>query len=90
MSDLLIFGVIIFSAILSFAFFNFPKAKLFLGDGGSYLIGWNHLSTFGSPDNLEHNSNIPSFSTFVVCFTIYFLKYFFLLSENFFMKIRTP
>jgi UDP-N-acetylmuramyl pentapeptide phosphotransferase/UDP-N-acetylglucosamine-1-phosphate transferase len=37
--ELLIIGTVFFSGILSFLFFNFPKARMFLGDAGSYLIG---------------------------------------------------
>ena len=35
-SHILIAQIII---LLSFLLFNFPKAKIFLGDSGSYLIG---------------------------------------------------
>jgi UDP-GlcNAc:undecaprenyl-phosphate/decaprenyl-phosphate GlcNAc-1-phosphate transferase len=34
-------NILLFQAIIAFSifFFNFPKAKIFLGDSGSYLIG---------------------------------------------------
>ena len=38
-SDILYISVIIFAALLAFFFFNFPKGKIFLGDGGAYLLG---------------------------------------------------
>jgi UDP-N-acetylmuramyl pentapeptide phosphotransferase/UDP-N-acetylglucosamine-1-phosphate transferase len=57
--DLLVFGIIAFFVILSFALFNFPKAKLFLGDSGSYLIGT--LISYLIIQTSNYNSNIPSF-----------------------------
>jgi len=38
-SELFFLGVSFLSINLSLLFFNFPKARLFLGDSGSYLIG---------------------------------------------------
>lgn len=38
-SELLFLGVSFLAISLSLLFFNFPKARLFLGDSGSYLIG---------------------------------------------------
>jgi len=37
--ELLFLGVAFLALSISLLFFNFPKAKLFLGDSGSYLIG---------------------------------------------------
>ena len=85
--DLLIFGVIIFSAILSFAFFNFPKAKLFLGDGGSYLIGG--LISYLVIQTSNYNSNIPSF--FFCCLLYYlFFEVFFSFIRKFFYENKNP
>jgi UDP-N-acetylmuramyl pentapeptide phosphotransferase/UDP-N-acetylglucosamine-1-phosphate transferase len=38
-SELLFLGTSFLAITLSLLFFNFPKARLFLGDSGSYLIG---------------------------------------------------
>jgi UDP-GlcNAc:undecaprenyl-phosphate GlcNAc-1-phosphate transferase len=85
--DLLIFGIIIFSAILSFAFFNFPKAKLFLGDGGSYLIGG--LISYLVIQTSNYNSNIPSF--FFCCLLYYlFFEVFFSFIRKFFYEKKNP
>ncbi|TDU64647.1 UDP-GlcNAc:undecaprenyl-phosphate GlcNAc-1-phosphate transferase [Prosthecobacter fusiformis] len=38
--DVMIVSVIMAGALSGFLFFNFPPAKIFLGDGGAYLIGF--------------------------------------------------
>jgi len=38
-SDIVYIAAIIFVALLAFFLFNFPKGKIFLGDGGAYLLG---------------------------------------------------
>jgi UDP-N-acetylmuramyl pentapeptide phosphotransferase/UDP-N-acetylglucosamine-1-phosphate transferase len=38
-SDALYIIAILFAALLAFFLFNFPRGKIFLGDGGSYLLG---------------------------------------------------
>jgi UDP-GlcNAc:undecaprenyl-phosphate/decaprenyl-phosphate GlcNAc-1-phosphate transferase len=40
MPDVVILSAVMAGAILGFLFFNFPPAKIFLGDGGAYLIGF--------------------------------------------------
>jgi UDP-N-acetylmuramyl pentapeptide phosphotransferase/UDP-N-acetylglucosamine-1-phosphate transferase len=35
-----ILGMTLIGAILGFFFWNYPKGKIFLGDGGAYLIGF--------------------------------------------------
>jgi UDP-N-acetylmuramyl pentapeptide phosphotransferase/UDP-N-acetylglucosamine-1-phosphate transferase len=85
--DLLIFGAVIFFAILSFAFFNFPKAKLFLGDSGSYLIG--ALISYLVIQTSNYNSNIPSF--FFCCLLYYlFFEVFFSFIRKFFCENKNP
>ena len=84
--DLLIFGVIIFSAILSFAFFNFPKAKLFLGDGGSYLIGG--LISYLAIQTSNYNSNIPSFFFCCVLYYLFFEVFFSFIRKFFYENIN--
>lgn len=38
--DVMIVSVIMAGALSGFLFFNFPPARIFLGDGGAYLIGF--------------------------------------------------
>lgn len=38
-SDIVYIAAIIFAALFAFFLFNFPKGKIFLGDGGAYLLG---------------------------------------------------
>ena len=37
---ILLFNLIIMGAILGFLVFNFPSGKIFLGDGGAYMLGF--------------------------------------------------
>ncbi len=39
-SDVMIASIVMAGALSGFLFFNFPPAKIFLGDGGAYLIGF--------------------------------------------------
>ena len=74
-SIILIFQTII---VLSFLFFNFPKAKIFLGDGGSYLIG----SMIAINTIKTHQIN-PEISSFFYTSVLFYLFY-----EVFFSFIR--
>lgn len=38
--SLMLVGVVTMAATFGFAFFNFPKARMFSGDGGAYLLGY--------------------------------------------------
>jgi UDP-N-acetylmuramyl pentapeptide phosphotransferase/UDP-N-acetylglucosamine-1-phosphate transferase len=38
-SDVVYIAAVIFAALFAFFLFNFPKGKIFLGDGGAYLLG---------------------------------------------------
>jgi UDP-GlcNAc:undecaprenyl-phosphate GlcNAc-1-phosphate transferase len=39
-NDVMIVSIVMAGALSGFLFFNFPPAKIFLGDGGAYLIGF--------------------------------------------------
>jgi UDP-GlcNAc:undecaprenyl-phosphate GlcNAc-1-phosphate transferase len=39
-TELLLINGIIIAALIGFLFFNYPKGKIFLGDGGAYLLGF--------------------------------------------------
>ncbi|WP_217699042.1 MraY family glycosyltransferase [Prosthecobacter debontii] len=40
MPDIMIVSIVMAGALSGFLFFNFPPARIFLGDGGAYLIGF--------------------------------------------------
>ena len=66
--------------ILSFLFFNFPKAKIFLGDSGSYLLG-----TLTTINIIKINNMMPEVSSFYFCILLFYL--FFEVFFSFFRKI---
>ena len=66
--------------LLSFLLFNFPKAKIFLGDSGAYLMGSLIAINVITTNNL--NPDISSFFS-VRYYFIYFLRCFFHFSENY-------
>lgn len=71
-----------FSAILigqmiivsSFLFFNLPKAKIFLGDGGSYLLG--SLIVLNTIKSHELNMSVSPFFFACVVFYVFFEVFF--------------
>ena len=76
-----------FSCILSFLLFNFPRAKLFLGDGGSYLIG--SLISYLIIETSNYNPNISPF--FFSCLLYYlFFEVFFSFLRKFFYDKKNP
>ena len=76
-SFLLISQIII---LLSFLLFNFPNAKIFLGDSGAYLMG----SLVGLNSIITNNLN-PNISSFFFCILLFYL--FFEVFFSFFRKI---
>ena len=66
--------------LISFLLFNFPKAKMFLGDSGSYLFGSLISLNIIITNNL--NSNISSFFFCILLFYLFFEVFF-----SFFRKI---
>ena len=66
--------------LLCFLFFNFPQAKMFLGDSGSYLFG--SLAAL----NVIHTNNLnPQISSFFFCVILFYL--FFEVFFSFFRKL---
>ena len=56
--------------VFSFLLFNFPKAKIFLGDGGSYLLG--SLIALNTIKTYELNISIsPFFYTSILCYLFF-------------------
>ena len=66
--------------LISFLLFNFPKAKMFLGDSGSYLFGTLISLNIITTNNL--NSNISSFFFCILIFYLFFEVFF-----SFFRKV---
>ncbi|MDA9624902.1 glycosyltransferase [Candidatus Pelagibacter bacterium] len=60
--------------LLSFLLFNFPYAKIFLGDGGSYLMG--SLVSFNTIITNNLNPNISSFFFCILLFYLFFEVFF--------------
>ncbi len=70
----------------SFLLFNFPKAKIFLGDSGSYLFG-----SLIAINIIETNNLNPNISSFFFCILLFYL--FFEVFFSFFRKLylkRSP
>ena len=64
--------------LLIFLLFNFPSAKIFMGDGGAYLFG-----TFTALNVIETNNLNPNISSFFLYFIILFIfEVFFSFLEN--------
>ena len=77
------FSVVIIGQIIvlfSFLLFNFPGAKIFLGDSGSYLLG----SLVALNVIITNNLN-PDYSSFFFCILLFYL--FFEVFFSFFRKI---
>ena len=77
------FSVVIIGQIIvlfSFLLFNFPSAKIFLGDSGSYLLG----SLVALNVIITNNLN-PDYSSFFFCILLFYL--FFEVFFSFFRKI---
>lgn len=85
--DLLFIGLFFFSCILSFLFFNFPRARLFLGDGGSYLIG-----SIISYLIIQTSNSHPNISPFFFSCLLYYLFFevLFSFSRKFFFEKKNP
>ena len=76
-SILLIFQIII---LLSFLLFNFPSAKIFLGDSGAYMFG--ALTSLNTIITNNLNSQISSFFFCTLLFYLFFEVFF-----SFFRKL---
>jgi len=64
--------------LLSFLLFNFPNAKIFLGDSGSYLFG-----SLTALNTIMTNNLNPNFSSFFFCILLFYIFF-----EVFFSFIR--
>ena len=66
--------------LLIFLLFNFPSAKIFMGDGGAYL-----LVLFTALNVIETNNLNPNISSFFFCILLFYL--FFEVFFSFFRKL---
>ncbi len=64
--------------LLSFLLFNFPNAKIFLGDSGSYLFG-----SLTALNTIMTNNLNPNYSSFFFCILLFYIFF-----EVFFSFIR--
>ena len=77
LANLLFFQIII---LIIFLIFNFPKARIFLGDGGSYLLG-----AFIAVSAIKTSIENPNISPFFFCILLFYL--FFEVFFSFFRKL---
>ena len=77
LANLLFFGILI---LLVFLLFNFPRAKIFLGDSGSYLLG-----AFIAISVIKTSIANPTISPFYFCIMLFYL--FFEVFFSFFRKL---
>ena len=80
-------SIILFSQIvivLSFLIFNFPKAKIFLGDSGSYLLG--SLIVLNAIKTYELNPQISPFFFAGVLFYLFYEVFFSFIRKAFLKK----
>ena len=77
LANFLIFIIVILSI---FIFFNFPRAKIFLGDGGSYLLG-----SLIAISTIQTSLANPTVSPFYFCILLFYL--FFEVFFSFFRKL---
>ena len=72
--------------VLSFLIFNFPKAKIFLGDSGSYLLG--ALIAYNAMKTHELNSEISPFFYASILFYLFFEVFFSFIRKS--LKKKSP
>tara|TARA_B100001167_G_scaffold46799_1_gene26986 strand:- start:222 stop:707 length:486 start_codon:yes stop_codon:yes gene_type:complete len=74
--------ILFYACLLTLIFlkFNFPKAQIFLGDGGAYLIG-----TLIAISVIKTSISNPSISPFFFCILLFYL--FFEVFFSFFRKL---
>ena len=85
-SDLALFLFLGILILINFLIFNFPKAKIFLGDSGAYFLG-----AFIAISVIKTSITIPTISPFYFCILLFYL--FFEVFYSFFRKLikeKTP
>ena len=79
-SDLALFLFLGILTLINFLIFNFPKGKVFLGDGGAYFLG-----VFIAISAIKTSIAIPTISPFYFCILLFYL--FFEVFYSFFRKL---
>tara|TARA_B110000259_G_C13986545_1_gene390684 strand:- start:924 stop:1526 length:603 start_codon:yes stop_codon:yes gene_type:complete len=82
-------SIILFAQIiivLSFLLFNFPKAKIFLGDSGSYLLGV--LIALNTIKTYELNTEISPFFYTSILFYLFYEVFFSFIRKS--LKKKSP
>ncbi len=79
-SELALFLFLSILILINFLIFNFPKAKIFLGDGGAYLLG-----SFIAISVIKTSIAFPNISPFYFCILLFYL--FFEVFFSFFRKL---
>ena len=72
--------------VFSFLIFNFPKAKIFLGDSGSYLLG--SLIALNSIKTYELNSQLSPFFFACILFYLFYEVFFSFFRKS--LKKKSP
>ena len=67
-SDLALFLFLEILILINFLVFNFPKAKIFLGDSGSYFLG-----AFIAISAIKTSIENPEISPFYFCILLFYL-----------------
>ena len=65
-TQITIFLILIVSAVLGFLVLNFPFGKIFLGDGGAYVLG--HLLVWSAILLTSHKTQVSPFSILLIFF----------------------
>ena len=79
-SDLAFLLFLVILVLINFLIFNFPKAKIFLGDGGAYFLG-----AFIAITTIKTSIANPAISPFYFCILLFYL--FFEVFFSFFRKL---
>ncbi len=76
--NLEIFLIPIIGSCIGFLIFNFFPAKIYMGDAGSYFLGFNLSvwSILGTNSSLLTNSNPDQLSGIIICFILMFMPVF--------------
>ena len=67
-SDLAFLLFLVILVLINFLIFNFPKAKIFLGDGGAYFLGARIAVT-----TIKTSIANPEISPFYFCILLFYL-----------------
>ena len=61
-----IFLILLTASVLGFTVLNFPYGKIFLGDGGAYVLG--HLLVWSAIILVNYDTDVSPFAIFLIFF----------------------